>query len=89
MYTPKDLQTALTVLMRTLDGYGIPCEYSVDGQSDYTGLLYGVKLTCFLRKSYLERIIPYRESYNYSTLKKYFDEYLNDVLARHKYENSF
>lgn len=73
MNTPKDLQTALTVLMRTLDEYNIPCEYSV-------------RLTCFLRKSYLERIIPYRESYSYSSLKKYFDEYLNDVLARRKYE---
>lgn len=29
MNTPKDLQTALTVLMRTLDEYNIPCEYSV------------------------------------------------------------
>lgn len=86
MNTPKDLQTALTVLMRTLDEYNIPCEYSVYG---YTGLLYSVRLTCFLRKSYLGRIIPYRESYRYSDLKKYFDEYLNDVLARCKYENRF
>lgn len=89
MNIPKDLQTALTVLMRTLDEYNIACEYSVGRQSDYTGLLYSVKLTCFLRKSYLERIVPYREGYSYSSLKKYFDEYLNDVLARRKYEVSF